>query len=164
MSSFLISFVVLFGHGQNLEIRDNEQGNTPSQLSLLSFPPGAERAGRRKTRFGSAARTSAYLILGAQGRAPIPARENAEALRGRIRTLPLLQIRLDMIFYSQAGAARRRCCKNKKGARMQFCYELQSRPNWPSAVPIHCRLQYSDFIRPPYDALLHIRKGGRFSF
>ena len=54
--------------------------------------------------------------------------------------------------------------KTKKGARMQFCYELQSRPNWPSAVPIHCRLQYSDFIRPPYDALLRIRKGGRFSF
>ena len=54
--------------------------------------------------------------------------------------------------------------KTKKGRDCSSAIELQSRPNWPSAVPIHCRLQYSVFIRPPYDALLRIRKGGRFSF
>ena len=32
------------------------------------------------------------------------------------------------IFISQAGAARRRCCKNKKGARMQFCYRTTISP------------------------------------
>ena len=100
MSSFLISFVVLFGRGQNLEIRDNEQGNTPSQLSLLSFPPGAERAGRRKTRFGSAARTSAYLILGAQSRAPIPARKKRRGVAGSYSYLALIanQARYDFLF------------------------------------------------------------------
>lgn len=32
------------------------------------------------------------------------------------------------IFYSQAGAARRECCKNKKGAGLQFCYRTTISP------------------------------------
>ena len=66
---------------------------------------------------------------------------------------------LPAVLKAGAGAV-----KTKKGRECSSAIELQSRPNWPSAVPIHCRLQYSDVIRPPYDALLHTRRGGRFSF
>lgn len=57
-----------------MEIREIGRDNTPKSFSQDSFPPDAERAGNEKRGPLESARTSAYLILGAQNRAPIAGR------------------------------------------------------------------------------------------